>query len=70
MQVFSLIWGIGNNLFEKASPSNTKKLSQVIKGKILKIFVTFPIEGDLFDFYLDFKRMNIGKWTDLLKSSY
>lgn len=52
--IFSIIWSLGCNIGEP-KPNIKTKASQLLKAKIMKIFISFPIEGEIYDYYCDFK---------------
>lgn len=44
---FAIIWSFGSNTFNQDH-------FLLIKKKILNIYMTFPVDGDLTDFYINF----------------
>lgn len=60
--VFSFIWSAGGNLHD----STRSKFSQTIKNKILKLITGFPFEGDIFDYWANYKDKCFSNWSDLV----
>jgi dynein heavy chain len=65
--IFCHIWTIGQNYKDVNGKAHQSNISQLIKTKIVKIFISFPIEGDIFDYYIDFKLKRFKNWKDLLQ---
>ena len=63
--VFCIIWSLGSNLKTKEGLKHTTP-SSVIKKRILKIFNNFPLEGTIFDYYIDFKAKRFKNWKEML----
>ena len=38
----------------------------MIKSKILKIYISFPLEGEIYDYFIDFKSKRLRAWEDLI----
>lgn len=38
----------------------------MIKSKILKIYISFPLEGDIYDYFIDFKSKRFRNWEELI----
>ena len=64
--VFSIIWSLGTNLQDVNNKNSVTKQSQFIKSKILKIYISFPLEGDIYDYYIDFKARRFRNWNELI----
>ena len=64
--IYSIIWSVGSNFFDKTLNKSKSKLSQLIKSKILRIYINFPLEGEIFDYFIDFKNVKFSNWQNLL----
>jgi len=64
--IFSFIWSIGGNLYDGMPWNSRQKYSQFIKSKILKIYTSFPFEGDIYDYFIDFERREFKAWNDVV----
>lgn len=53
--VFGIIWSLAINLSDKIDRKNKENVNKFVRTKILKIYINFPIEGDVFDYFIDFK---------------
>ena len=66
MIIFSIIWSVASNICDKLNPKNRVKISQFLKSKMLKIYINFPLEGEVFDYYVDFEKLKFGNWSNLV----
>lgn len=64
--IFSFIWSVGGNLFDGQPWNSRQKYSQFIKSKILKVFTSFPFEGDIYDYFIDFENKEFKAWNDVV----
>ena len=53
--VFCIIWSIATNLVDKKIRKNKENVNKFVRTKILKIYMNFPMEGDVFDYFVDLK---------------
>ena len=53
--IFSFVWSAGANLHDSIKDNSRVKFSQHIKNKILKFYSSFPYEGEIYDYFIDFK---------------
>lgn len=37
-----------------------------MKSKILKIYTSFPFEGDIYDYFIDFEKKEFKSWNDVV----
>ena len=51
--VFCIIWSIAINLVDKKTRKNKENVNKFVRTKILKIYMNFPMEGDVFDYFVD-----------------
>lgn len=64
--IFSFVWSVGGNLYDGAPFNSRAKYSQFIKSKILKIYTSFPFEGDVYDYFIDFEAKEFKNWNDVV----
>jgi hypothetical protein len=64
--VFSIIWSFGTNVTENDGTYNMDKLSMFVKSKIVKILMSFPLDGLCFDYYVDFRYRRFKNWAELV----
>jgi dynein heavy chain len=64
--IFSFIWSAGGNLTDNPK-DNRDFFSREIKQKVLKLLQTFPIEGEVYDYYIDFKLKEFRPWSERVK---
>jgi len=66
VMIFSFICSIGGNLHDAATNNSRVRFSQYIRSKIMKYFSSFPFEGDVYDYYIDFESKQFLPWTGLV----
>ena len=64
--VFNIIWSIATILADKGNRKNREAVNNFIKTKILKIYINFPIEGEVFDYFIDYRKIKFVKWERIL----
>lgn len=53
--VYGIIWSLAVNLSDKMDRKDKESVNKFVRTKILKIYINFPIDGDVFDYYVDYK---------------
>lgn len=66
VMIFSFVWSAGANLQDSIKENSRVKFSQQIKNKILKFYSSFPYEGEIYDYYIDFKTREFKNWSELV----
>ena len=52
---YSVIWIFGMAFYDRFSKESKKNVQQFLKQKISKIYSSFPMEADIFDYFVDLK---------------
>lgn len=48
-------------------PQNSRQIySQFIKSKILKVYTSFPFEGEIYDYFIDFEKKEFKNWNEII----
>ncbi len=63
---FAVIWVFGMTYFDRFSRESKKQLQQFLKQKISRIYSSFPMQRDIFDYYVDLKQRRLVPWSKLV----
>jgi ABC-type glutathione transport system ATPase component len=63
---YAVSWVFGMRFFDRFSKENKKQVQSMLKQKISKIYTSFPLENDIFDYFVDFKQRRLNKWDKLM----
>ena len=66
VMIFAFVWSAGANLHDSLKDNSRVKFSQQIKNKILKFYSSFPYEGEIYDYFIDFKTREFKNWSELV----
>ena len=66
VMIFAFVWSAGANLHDAVKDNSRVKFSQQIKNKILKFYSSFPYEGEIYDYFIDFKTREFKNWSELV----
>ena len=66
MVVFSFVWAAGGNIYDSLINNGQNKWSKTIKSKIMSFYTNFPFEGDVQDYYVDWKHREFRHWKELI----
>lgn len=64
--IFSFVWSAGANLYDAIKDNSRVKFSHAIKNKILKFYSSFPYEGEIYDYFIDFDKKEFHNWSELV----
>lgn len=64
--IFSFVWSAGANLWDSLKDNSRIKFSHTIKNKILKFYSSFPYEGEIYDYFIDFDKKEFHNWSELV----
>eukprot|EP00828_Plagiopyla_frontata_P006289 TRINITY_DN1271_c0_g1_i2.p1 TRINITY_DN1271_c0_g1~~TRINITY_DN1271_c0_g1_i2.p1 ORF type:complete len:1883 (-),score=297.33 TRINITY_DN1271_c0_g1_i2:372-6020(-) len=64
--VFCFIWSAGANLYDNPRENSRAKFSQNMRSKLLKVLSSFPFEGEVYDYYIDFSKKQLVHWKELI----
>jgi dynein heavy chain len=62
MLIFTYTWAAGGNIYDSLVQPGQHKFSKFIKSKILAFYTNFPFEGELFDYYIEWKTKDFKPW--------
>ena len=60
--IFGFIWSAGGNVFDTLQYQGRINFSKFIKSKVLGFYTGFPFEGEIYDYYVDFKLKKFISW--------
>mmetsp|Transcript_28705 Transcript_28705/g.25771 ORF Transcript_28705/g.25771 Transcript_28705/m.25771 type:complete len:277 (+) Transcript_28705:1280-2110(+) len=60
--IFSIIWSMGANI----NDASKREFSQFFKMKIMTMYTKFPYDGEVFDFFIDFKSQTFKHWSGIV----
>lgn len=66
VMIFAFVWSAGANLHDALKDNSRVKFSQQIKNRILKFYSSFPYEGEIYDYFIDFKTREFKNWSELV----
>jgi len=61
--IFALIWSLGGNIHD----STKNQFSNFLKLKIMSVYTSFPYDGEIYDFYIDFKTKTFKNWSTIVE---
>lgn len=64
--IFAFVWSAGANLWDSLKDNSRIKFSHTIKNKILKFYSSFPYEGEIYDYFIDFDKKEFHNWAELV----
>ena len=64
--IFSFVWSAGANLYDSVKENSRTKFSHTIKNKILKFYSSFPYEGEIYDYFINFDKKEFNNWTEIV----
>ena len=64
--IFNIIWSLANSICGSSNRKNREIINKFIKTKIIRIYVNFPIDGDIFEYYVDYKLLKLIKWEVII----
>ena len=62
--IFSFVWSAGANLSDNPKDNSRIKFSHAIKNKILKFYSSFPYEGQIYDYFINFEKKEFHNWQE------
>ena len=64
--IYSYTWGVGGGLINDTHSKGRSKFSGNMKNKFQSFYPQLPLEGELFDYYCDWKAIRLKPWSDII----
>jgi hypothetical protein len=64
--IFSYTWGVGGNLYDSLNHQGRTQFSVTMKSKFDTFYSFIPVQGDLFDYFINFQTIRLQNWQEIL----